>query len=127
MATDYGTDFDGIDDIDANLAFQTDTRLVLAQSLCRQLQMPRGALWYAPDEGYDIRSIIADTGPDPSAHEQAIEAQCLKDERVQNAVCEVNAVTSERWEVSIAITPVTGQTFQLVLSVDAVTVTILEA
>ena len=127
MADDYGIDVDGVDDIDANTTMQTNTRLVLAQSLARALQMPRGALWYAPDEGYDIRSIIADTGPDPSAHEQAIEAQCLKDERVKNAVCEVNEVTSGEWEVSVAITPVTGETFQLVLSVTAVTVEVLEA
>lgn len=122
--SNFGTDFAGVSDLDATLRYETDPNRVLAEDLARVLQMKRGSLWYAPDRGYDVRELVADSNPDPSSAEQSIEAECLKDERVTACQCSV-AVAGETWTITVKITASTGATFTLTLAVTSVTVEIL--
>lgn len=119
------SDFLGVDDIDSNFSFSTDDRLVVAQALCRRITQPRGGNPWEPDGGYDVRALVADSGPNPSDAQNQIEAECLKDERVQACTCVVTAVTQEAWTIAIKITLATGVTFTFTITVDQVTVTLL--
>ena len=93
---DFGSDFAGVDDLDANLSIVTG-RTCLLQALLRRISTPRGALWYAPDYGTDIGAFV-NTPTDPRVIQQAIESEILNDERVTD--CRATVTLSEESDPS---------------------------
>lgn len=124
--TDLGTDFHGIDDLDANLSDVSD-RTAFAEALVVRITTPRGALWYAPDYGYDIQAAI-NTATDPTVIEAQATAELLQEERVNDAEVTLtvtepegdSATGGKTWSMDIRITTDDGP-FEFVLSVSAVT------
>lgn len=126
-------------DVDSNFTVIDGTRVV-SEAIARRLVTPRGSLEYDPDFGLDLRAWVnaglTDTGaentnaPDLFAMRAAIEAECLKDERVDSVVADVRHDVSDRSQptitVRVMIELVTDAAFRLVLTIDAVTAAILK-
>lgn len=96
MTVDFGSDFSGVEDLDANLSMVTG-RTCLLQALLRRISTPRGALWYAPDYGTDIGQFV-NTTTDPRVIQQAIESEILNDERVDD--CRATVTLSDETDPS---------------------------
>lgn len=124
--TDFGTDIGGVDDLDWNIT-PVDDRTALAQALVRRITTPRGALWYAPDYGYDITAYI-NTSADPAVIESSAAGELLNDERVTEAETTLTvtdpddgSVTGGKsWSLDVQVSTGDGP-FEFTLSVDAVT------
>lgn len=125
MAT-YGSDFSGIEDIDAFWSFETNELKAFQQAIARRLICPPGALFYAPTYGFDVRSLIADT-VDTDAAARSIDAEVRKDERVASSLTTVTFVSNGVLTISITVTPANPalSPFSLTLSVTSVTVQLL--
>ena len=133
---DFGSDFSGVSDLDANWTFisgdssaaKPNSITALTQALARRLTTPNGSLPYDSDYGYDVRDLVSSTRT-PESAEALIEAECVKDERVDSCKCTITVAGSgagdTAWTISINCTTSTGDTFAFVLSVTAVTVTLL--
>lgn len=64
-------------------------REALMHRLARRLTTPRGRFIYWPDFGYDIRTaLLSKKTPDQIAND--VEAECLKDEQVEQVVATVS-------------------------------------
>ena len=124
MATTFGTDFAGFDDVDPNWTFETNELRVLAYAVARRFITPRGGLFYDDSYGYDLRNLIADTVDEATA-QQMIEAEATKDERVTDCQATITASGTNAWTVSIACTADDGQPFYFTLSVSAVSVSLI--
>ena len=129
MATNFdnalGVDFHCIDDLDASLSIK-DTRVVLGESVARRLITPRGGLFYDRNYGYDIRRYFKAGGLSRAQLARLVEAEIYKDERVKSAAVGVEwDRQDEALTVDIRLTPVTGQAFQLTITVDDLTVELL--
>lgn len=126
MAT-YGSDFAGHEDIDANMSTREGAAgelYALAESVGRRLCTPRGALWYSRNDGFDIRSLIS-TAADRDDAADKIENECRKEARVRSAKCVISLVDAETWEAAITCVPKIGVPFRLTVTVDQVTVLLL--
>lgn len=104
-------------------------RAALVQAIARRLQTPRGTLaWIGDtaDYGYDVRQHLADDLSPRllSAIATRVEAEALADERVRAAVASVTLLAGVL-RVALSITDAAGP-FRLTLSIDAVTVTVLQ-
>jgi len=121
---DYGTDLSCVADIDAN-GFEVSGRLLLGQALSRRLSTPRGRLLEDANYGYDLSQFLNDdlSGADLGEIRTGAEAECLKDERVFAATAAVTLVANVLI-VSLVIQDGIGP-FPLVLSISAVTTTVL--
>lgn len=121
---DLGTDFSGVDDLDANLS-STGGRRGLAEALAARLSSK--LLWYDRDYGYDIRDSVGASLPF-SVLESRITQQCFRDERVRNASADASIVErtdgSVALSIDIALTDDDGP-FEFTLLVDTLTVEIL--
>ncbi len=124
MATDYGIDLWGYEDLDQGLNVVTGP-LAVAHGVARRLLTPRGALWYAPDYGYDIRGLLHDDVAQEGLVEANIEAEALKDDRVLGCVASV-ARSGELLTVSVRLELDEGP-FALVLNVSQLNVELLFA
>jgi phage baseplate assembly protein W len=95
--------------------------VAVAQSLARRLSTPAGGLIDDPTYGYDLSGELNDdvSNSDIAQIQSRTAAECLKDERVADAVVSITFVSSN-FIVNIQVTLVTGQTFTLVLSVSQV-------
>lgn len=127
--SNLGTDFHCVDDIDANLSSVKSDRFCLAENIARRISTARGALFYDLNYGTDIRSRI-NAAQRVEITASQIEAEALKDERVQDAAAsvvfgEVGTSNEGTLTVSLTITASDGP-FVLVLSVSNLTVEILE-
>ena len=128
--TTFGSDFAGIEDIDPLWTFETDENKALQQALARRLICPPGALFYDPTYGYDVRRLLADI-VDTDTAARSIDAEVRKDERVLTSSTTVTATGSGAditLTISITITPAdpTKKSFAFTLSVNSVTVALLE-
>ncbi len=125
--TTYGSDFRGVDDIDALWSFETDETKALEQAIARRLMCPAGGLFYAPTYGYDLRALVADV-VDADAAARQIDAEVRKDERVSTSSTTVTQLANGVLTIAITVTPVKpGATpFRLTLEVTSVTVALLE-
>jgi hypothetical protein len=85
---DLGSDFSGILDIDPALTVVSGTRC-LAEALARRLTTPKGRLLGDPDYGHDLRQYLNAAIVDTAQIANAIEIECLKDERVQGVTASV--------------------------------------
>lgn len=89
MATDHGTDFSCVTDLDAGLS-TVSGRTCLLQAIARRLITPPGALLGSPDYGYDCRKWINCTHPRPlGGIASAVAKEARKDERVLAAASNV--------------------------------------
>lgn len=100
----------------------------LIEALVRRLSTAKGSLFYDLEYGLDLRlflnyEIDRDTLDEIRV---SIEQQLERDERVQQARCSVdfNAQTFSL-KIDIQVTPVIGQTFTLVVSVNKLSVQLL--
>jgi hypothetical protein len=128
MAIDLGTDVYCIDDIDPAFAMVSGSAAV-AQAIARRFDTPRGGLHYDGEYGYDLVEWMNRDISDADVYRVAVavESEALKDERVlsADAVATYDAST-ETLSISLRGVCSSGP-FQLVLSVDDVSVTILRA
>jgi hypothetical protein len=125
--TDYGTDVACVDDLDPMFEEITGRRVLIQALLCR-FQTPRGGLFYDANYGLDLRSYLGEgfTTADLKLVQTEIAAECLKDERVAAATAVVVMDASQgTMSVTVQIRDATGP-FTMVLTVDHVTVTLLE-
>lgn len=122
MAIDYGTDIDCGADLSVSMGEVSGWRM-LAQACLHRLITPRGALFYDPDYGYDLRAFIGSSRT-PTAGE--IENELLKDERLADVEARVFA-SDDGATISIYITVTAHElgTFQFTLEVSAVTAELL--
>ncbi|TFU25646.1 hypothetical protein [Thermus tengchongensis] len=121
--TDFGTD------ITEELTWHRVSGLEnLARAIARRYITPRGALWYAPNYGLDLRVYLHEAVTPERLEELRIlvEQECEKDPRVLFARAEVNVEPGHRLQVRIVAetddTPV-----ELVVSVDRLNVEVLNA
>lgn len=120
--SDYGEDFGGVDDIDANLSIVTGLT-ALTQALARRLSTPRGSLFYDSEYGTDIRQWQDAGAPSDREIEQLVERECLKDERVDR-VRVVSTRVGENLTIQIAGAGDAGP-FDFTLFASALTVELL--
>lgn len=122
---DYGTDLACVDDIDPTGRVVSGNRLI-AEAVARRWTTPLGALIGYPDYGYDVaKHINADmSASDLAAMNFALEAEALKDERVEAAT--VTSSLAEDGVLTITGSLDAGEgPIRLVLSVSDVSVTLL--
>lgn len=126
MATDLGTAIDCVTDVGARFTFVSGKK-ALANAIARRLITPRGTLSWDADYGSDVRSFLnrGSTQQARFAIGAAVNDECLKEERVDSCSTDVEFVGATLL-ITIQIVAAQGP-FTLVLSVDSLTVTILEA
>jgi phage baseplate assembly protein W len=123
---DLGTDIYCVDDIDPAFAIVSGTR-ALSQAIARRLSTPRGALFYDLDYGFDLTAFLNADIDDRLLFQigVGVENEARKDERVRDATATVTYdKQTEKLSVVVQGSASDGP-FQLILSVDAVTVDIL--
>ena len=125
MSEDHGTDFYCTDDLEPNLRVVSG-RECLRQALLRRLITPRGSLFFDPNYGTDLRAFLASSAR-ASEIAQAVEAECLKDERVEDVSSLVTppATNSDPIVVRLSIVDADGP-FPLTVAVSSLTVKLLE-
>jgi hypothetical protein len=128
----YGSDFSGIDDLDAFMSVLEggdNETVALMQALARRVTTQRYALFYAPTYGTDVRTYLADI-EDPTVVAGALGIECRKDPRVADARATITVTGSGAdtvWTVAIVVTPQEGPTFTLTLEIGSVSVEVLNA
>lgn len=121
---DFGVDISALPDLD----FRPKLGLPnLAEAIARRYITPRGALWYAPGYGLDLRRYLNEAMTPELLEEMRIlvEQEAEKDPRVRFAEA---SVAPEDHRVRVALRLETDQgPFDLVLSVDRVSVEVRDA
>lgn len=102
----------------------------LMDALVRRLSTPTGSLFWDLECGYDVRALL-NSEIDLNLLEAAamiIENQFKLDERVDDAKCFIvfNPPTSTMY-LYISVTPFTDRTFNLIVSVNELTVELLDS
>jgi hypothetical protein len=130
MSTSLGRDTSCLSELRSG-RFVTGGRLV-GESVYRRLTTPRGSLRGGEDEadfGFDLSDLVgsAATAADVAALPGRIEAELLKDERIESVSVDVeNTSTGVGIELEVTIEAETSEgPFTLQLSVDDVTVELL--
>ncbi len=123
---DYGRALSCVSDVSRESRTVTG-HMVVAEALARRLGCPRGRLIGYPNYGYDLCQFVnADLNKrDLAAIRAGVEAECLKDERVEGASADVVLATDGTLTVTIEVVGAKGP-FTLVLGVSSVTVEILK-
>jgi hypothetical protein len=123
---DFGSDLSALPDVDPTFTVATGSS-VLAEAIARRLQTPRGALFYAPGYGLDVREALNEAW-EPRALERwraAIERECEADERVERATASLGFdPPRQTLRLSIRIDSAQGP-FKLVLGITALRVDLL--
>lgn len=100
----------------------------VAHAVARRLVTPTGALSWDLEAGFDLRGLLGADYDDgfAAAVAAAVETEALKDERVAGADATVlfDAPT-QSGRISVRLTLADGPTFDLVLAVSSVSVTLL--
>lgn len=126
MATE-DVDFSTFPTLDATLS-PIRGRRVLAEQVCRRLFTPRGQLTFHPEVGIDVRSYLSGelTVEQLGIIREAVRAEVLEDERVQDADVEVTADAVES-SITIRLLLATEEgPFDLTVAVTDLTVELLE-
>lgn len=122
----FGTDFAAIPDFDGQtLKREYDN---LAEALARRLITPRGALWYAPQYGTDLRVYLGEVLDDAVTYEieRLATLEVEKDERVESAEVRVTQAGRDGLRLSILARTRLGP-FRFVLHVTQVSAEVLYA
>jgi hypothetical protein len=121
---DYGTDFAGVEDLDAGLSVVSGGT-GLMQAVSRRWITSAGELFYAPDYGEDLHQWIG-ANVITGRIEARLEAEALKDERVKSCSVSVEYVPEEKlFRVKAAVTGKNSDSYRLTLDVSEVTVALL--
>jgi hypothetical protein len=123
---DFGTDIRSIPDLDPGFGLVSG-RAALVEDLLRRLSTPRGGVFFAPDEGYDLRALLNEgLDEDGIAREQmAIEAELERDERIASASVTLSLDhAQQRGRLTAALTDADGP-FPLVIGINQLTVELL--
>lgn len=123
--TDYGTDVRI-----GKVVTKVSGLQNLIEALVRRLSTPTGSLFWDLECGYDVRALL-NSEIDLNlleAAEKIIENQFKLDERVDDAKCFIvfNLPTSTMY-LYISVTPFTDRTFNLIVSVNELTVELLDS
>jgi len=129
MAVDLGTDISCWPDYDP-LGTLVSGQVALCQRIARRLTNPRGAWSWAPNECTDVRAYLNESFTQAQIHQVKadIERETMREEAVQTANAEVQ-FNSSTMSMTIHLSGTTNNVgpFVFVLSVTAVTLTILKA
>lgn len=123
----YGRDVSCAPDLDENFAL-VQGPAVVAQALWRRFSTPRGALAFHPNEGFDLRILINESfTPETLARmSAAIEAEALKDERVEEATASLEYLAASK-KLVITITGIGAEgPFALTMFVSGVSVALIQ-
>jgi len=124
IQTDYGKD------ILIGKVVSTESGLKnLMNALVRRLSTPLGGLFYDPDYGLDVRSFLNGEINQNSIDtiRVSVEQELEKDERVRTCRCDLQFTESTfALRLNIQVTPYIGKVFTLVVSVDKLSVKLLE-
>lgn len=115
--SNYGDDFECVDDIAIDLRLARDEDVALAESLIRRLQ---GQLWYSQPDGFDLFELIG-TANDANRIVMQIRVELAKDERVLSADFEASLLDDQNLVGVLYIQPRVGSPFRLTIEVDALT------
>ena len=118
--SDLGTDFGGVNDLDAAWG-SVDGRRALAESIARRLITPRGALPDFPDYGFDLVSCIGSAMTD-SRIRQRVSEQVFLEEEIQNAsvsIVRTNPYGNTALDITVSIDATGVPPFDLTLNVSA--------
>jgi phage baseplate assembly protein W len=115
MAIDYGISFAGVEDLDYALSTVTGP-LAVAQDVARELTTPRGAVWYAPEYGNDVRRYLNAAVPNSGTIAASVEATALNDDRVEDARARVTFI-NETLTINLRLFLASGP-FDMVLTID---------
>lgn len=103
-------DFDCIDDLSPDLKLVTGRSRRLQQRLARRFSMQRLALWYAPNTGLDLRTLVLSN---PMYHQMVsslIEGEAIKDPEVSSATCTIfKDPNTDEWAIEIQVTTTFGE------------------
>lgn len=124
MATTFGSDFAGIDDIDDQWSFETDETKALQQGLGRRYICSQGGLWYDKSYGFNVKQLVAEI-VDPTLAQRGIDAEGKKDERVLSLQSSITPGEGGSTIVDISGTGNTGAPFALTLGVSGTSVSLL--
>lgn len=119
---DYGTDLSCVFDFTNEMA-EVSGRLLLAQACARRLITARGTVLDDLNYGYDLSGELKDDiGPgDVQRIKAAVEAECVKDERVISATATVSfSKLTRALTVSVLLQDGSGP-FKFTLAVGGVT------
>lgn len=132
MATNYGTGVASLALADGGLDLDPYFRkitgpLVVLHAVARRFVTPRGSLWWAPNDGLDVRRWVLDGVrlQDLPTLEQLIVTEAERDDRVLSADATLT-FADDVLTIRLSLTLAEG-TFSLVLAVSAVSSTILLA
>lgn len=122
---DFGVDISALPDLDFGLKSGLPN---LAEAIARRYITPRGALWYAPGYGLDLRRYLNEAMTPELLEEMRIlvEQEAEKDPRVRFAEARVALEPGHRVRVALRLETDEGPV-DLVLSVDRVSVEVLHA
>lgn len=102
----------------------------LAGALARRFITPRGALWYAPGYGLDLRQYLNEALTPELAEEvrMLVEQECEKDPRVLLAEAELDVSAWPQGRLTVRVRVQTDEgPHELILGVDRVSVEVLNA
>ena len=121
MPTDYGTDFSCVTDLDSALSTVSGP-MVVVEAVLRRLQTTAGGLWYDRDYGTDVRQFL-NGSRSRFAVSAAVEAEALKDERIEEAAAEVT-FTDETLTIVLRLVLADAE-FSLTIGVSQLTVDLI--
>jgi len=125
MTTDYGRDTSCTRGIRSGRLVRGT--VLLAEAIFRRLTTPPGMLRDDPSYGLDLEAMIGLTGSSAEAGmwAQQIRNQCLKDERLQDAIATVTRGDPGTWDVTVDCIAREGEPFSLRIGIAGVTVELL--
>lgn len=121
---DLGSDFAGVDDLDANLSIVTGRRCLI-ENLARRLVTEKTGMLDDPTYGEPLHDIVGDVF-DPIEYAQKVERQFLDDERVEAASVSATYDIATRSAMLNGVVDDGDGPFDFVIAVSDLTVEILE-
>jgi hypothetical protein len=112
---DYGSDFQGVEDVTPDLAVVggEEDATAMTECLTRRFDTTRGALHYDESHGLNISQFILDS-TEPAVAEMLIVGEAKKDERVAKCLCRITVQKDGGWKVQINPQTEAGIEYQLV-------------
>jgi hypothetical protein len=127
LTPNYGTDVYCTTDLDPYLSL---TYSALPQDLYHMISTPAGSLFFSPASTMDLRDLLSEavTPGRITAMQGQIADVIAADERVTNVqVVLTFSVDTAIMNVSIAVTPIAGQPFTLIMQVSKLSIQLLNA
>lgn len=128
----YGSDISGVTDLDPTMAeIGGQTTLIIAQSIVRRLDCPRGENPDVPDYGLGLRQFLntPNSSEDINALGGQIRSELLKDDRIESLIIIVDPTNAgKNLRISLQIVPVNRDlgTFTLTLNASSAEILIEE-